>query len=89
MPERARDLHETLEALHRSLASEADIDDALRRELRQAMEEIRERLEEEEPELETSLLERVRQLMLRYEGQHPTLAEAVGRVVGALARLGI
>ena len=92
MPERA--LHATLEDLHRGLAAETSLDEDLREELRQAMEDIGRRLEAEgeeldRPLLERPLLERVRGLMERFETEHPNAAEAVGRVVRALARLGI
>lgn len=88
MPERTRGLHETLLELHERLARESALDPALREELRAAMEEIRARVDAG-AEAERPLAERVSSLMLRFEAAHPTLAEAVGGVVRALARLGI
>jgi hypothetical protein len=85
MPEHLR---ETLADLHRELAATEAIDAELDSELRATLEEIRAKLAGDEA-LEQPLLERVRDLMLRFEGAHPTLSEAVGRVVQTLARLGI
>ncbi len=87
MPERAQ-LRETLAELHRELAATDAISAELESELREALEEIRAKLAEDEA-LESPLLERVRDLMLRFESAHPALSEAVGRVVRTLARLGI
>ena len=88
MSERTRDLHATLVELHRQLAETPSLDPALRAELRGAMEEIRVRVEAGKA-AERSLLERVSDLALRFEAEHPTLADAAGAVARALARLGI
>ena len=88
MAERTRSLHETLLELQQQLAGTQPLDPALREELREAMEEIRARVEAGE-EAERPVLDRVRGLMLRFEAAHPSVAEAIGAVAGALARLGI
>jgi hypothetical protein len=88
VPERTRGLHETLVELHEQLARESALDPALRAELRAAMDEIRARVEAGAA-AERPLAERLSDLMLRFEAAHPALAEAVGGVVRALARLGI
>lgn len=88
MPERTRGLHETLTELHEQLAREGALDPALREELRAAMEEIRARVDAGAA-ADRPLADRVSDLMLRAEAAHPALAEAVGAVVRALARLGI
>lgn len=88
MPDRRRDLHETLAELHRQLADAPSLEPGLRAELRAAMEEIRARVEAGEA-AEGSLLERVSDLALRFEAEHPALADAAGALARALARLGI
>jgi hypothetical protein len=86
--ERTRGLHDTLVELHEQLGRADALDPALRDELRAAMDEIRGRVEAG-AEAEQPLAERVSDLMLRFEAAHPALADAVGGVVRALARLGI
>lgn len=88
MPERTRGLHETLLELHEQLAREGALDPALRDELRAALQEIRARVDAGS-EADRPLAERLSELMLRFEAAHPALADAVGAVVRALARLGI
>ena len=88
MPERTRNLHDTLAELHRQLAEVPSLEPALREELRAAMDEIRERIEAG-GDAEGSLLDRVSELTLRFEAEHPALADAAGAVARALARLGI
>jgi len=86
--ERTRGLHETLVELHEQLGRAGALDPALRAELHAAMDEIRARVEAG-AEAERPLAERISDLMLRFEAEHPALADAVGGVVRALARLGI
>jgi hypothetical protein len=74
--------------LQQQLAETERLDPALREELRGAMAEIRARIEAGE-EVEPSLADRVRELMLRFDAAHPSLAEAIGAVARALARIGI
>lgn len=88
MAERTRSLHETLLELQQQLAGTDRLDPALREELRAAMEEIRARVEAGE-EAENPLVEQVRELMLRFDAAYPGLAEAIGAVARALARIGI
>lgn len=89
MPERARSLHATLVELQEQLDDAGSIDGGLRAELRRAADEIERRLDKGDSSLEPPLLDQVRALMLRFEGEHPALAEAVERVVDSLSRLGI
>jgi chromosome segregation ATPase len=86
--ELTRNLHETLAELHRQLAEVPSLEPALREELRGAMEEIRARIEAGEA-AEGSVLDRVSELTLRFEAEHPALADAAGAVARALARIGI
>ena len=88
MPERTRDLHQTLAELQQQLASGGPLDSELREELRAALEAIRARMAAGEAP-ERPVLDRIRQLMLHFEAEHPALADAAGAVVRALARLGI
>jgi hypothetical protein len=88
VPDNTHGLHETLVELHEQLAREGSLDPALRDELRAAMEEIRARVDAgSEPD--RPLAERISDLMLRFEADHPALADAAGAVARALARLGI
>lgn len=90
MTERTRDLHATLEQLHRELEQNPELDASLRRELRATAEEIRDALDPEtERELHASLRERLSELTLGFEESHPALVRVVGRVVNALSQLGI
>ena len=56
--------------------------------LREAISEIRAKLDAEDA-AEPPLGDRLREVVLRFESEHPTLAEATERGVGALSRLGI
>ena len=82
-------LHDTLAHLHEQLESAESLDDELRDELRQAMQEIRETLDAGAHPASEGLIDRIEALTQRFEGSHPQLSEVVGRVVDALARLGI
>lgn len=88
MAERTRSLHETLVELQQQLAGTNVMNPALREELRAAMEEIRAKVEAGE-EAEHPVVERLRELMLRFEATYPNVADAVGAVASALARIGI
>jgi hypothetical protein len=85
--EPTRKLHETLVELDRQLAG-AELDPALRAELRERLDALRARVDAGEA-AEGSLLAGIRELTLRFEAEHPALAEAVGAVASALARIGI
>lgn len=88
MAERTRSLHETLVELQQQLAGMDVLNPALRDELRAAMEEIRAKVEAGE-EAELPVVARLRELMLRFEAAYPSVADAVGAVASALARIGI
>jgi hypothetical protein len=87
LPEPTRKLHETLVELDRQLDG-AELDPALRAELRDRLDALRARVDAGE-EAEGSLLAGIRALTLRFEAEHPALADAVGAVASALARIGI
>jgi hypothetical protein len=88
VPESTRSLHETLLELERQLEGTERLDPALRAELEKSLAKLRERVDAGDP-AEDSLLEGIRDLTLRFEASHPTLAEAVGAVASALAQIGI
>jgi hypothetical protein len=85
--EPTRKLHETLIELDRQLAG-TNLDPALRAELRERLDALRARVDAGEA-AEGSLLAGIRALTLRFEAEHPALADAVGAVASALARIGI
>jgi hypothetical protein len=82
-------LRELLEALHAELRRTDAVDDRSRELLRAVDGDIQEALQragEAEPE---SLVERLRETVDRFEGTHPALTEAVGRVLDSLVKMGI
>ena len=86
-----RHLRETLEKLHEELQrAGTDVDDRSRELLRAIMDDIRAIVEPAEgaAPLE-SLGQRLRESVDAFEESHPALTEAVGRVVDALAKMGI
>ena len=92
MPERKLRLRATLAELHEQLEGTEPVEAGLRDELRTAMHEIEAVLEAggEPAEREgVSFSERLSGLALRFEGSHPRLAEAVGRLIHGVAELGI
>ena len=86
-----QELREKLEELHRALR-DADAVGSESRELLEALvadiQRVLERDSREEPEPE-SLAERLREVVEEFEESHPTLTEAAGRVIDALAKMGI
>lgn len=84
-------LRAQLAALHEALADAESVGPEARELLEAVMEDIRQLLELEEqragePE---GLIERLREAVEDFEESHPVLAEAAGRVIDALARMGI
>jgi hypothetical protein len=83
-------LREMLEKLHAELKKAGSIDERSREMLRAVMDDIRAIVEpsadEAHPE---SLGQRLREAVDEFEETHPALTEAVGRVVDALAKMGI
>ena len=85
-----RHLREMLEQLHAELQNSGDIDENSRELLREVMDDIRTIVEPgaaaPRPE---PLGQRLREAVDAFEESHPALTEAVGRVVDALAKMGI
>jgi len=88
MSEEHAALRETLSRLHEQIAGH-DLDEQERALLRDALQELEGTLEGTPSEEESSLGDRLSELAQEFEESHPTLSETVGRVVDALANLGI
>lgn len=85
-------LQELLDELHEALDSAESVEPALRRALRSAMEEIREVLErpdEDGARPPPTLEERVSEMALEFEVEHPTIAGTLNRLTHMLSSLGI
>lgn len=83
------DLRDRLEALHGALRDAESLDPEARALLRAVMEDIERVLAREQEHEPESLVERLREAIGDFEESHPTLSEAAGRVIDALARMGI
>ena len=86
------DLRRRLEELHAELAHTGEVDPAARAALEAVLRDIRgllARAEAEGPAGHASLSDRLREVGRHFEESHPTLTTTVGRVIDALAALGI
>lgn len=85
------DLREQLAALHAALGDDGEsVGPEARELLRAVMDDIQRVLDVEEgDEQPEGLVDRLRDAVEDFEESHPTLAEAAGRVIDALARMGI
>jgi hypothetical protein len=86
-----QELRDKLEELHRALRSAEAVGPESRELLEALVADIQRVLERDareahEPE---SLVERLREVVEEFEESHPTLTEAAGRVIDALAKMGI
>lgn len=93
MAENRDELADTLQRLHAQLAEAERIDPELRELLRNALDEIRDALDQGggaggagEGE---SLGDRLAEMTQHFEDSHPALAATIGRLVNTLANLGI
>jgi hypothetical protein len=83
-------LRDQLAALHGALGEADAVDPEARALLQQVMADIRSALERSEPSGRSeSLTDRLRVAVERFEGTHPALTEAAGRVIDTLSNLGI
>jgi ABC-type transporter Mla subunit MlaD len=83
-------LPKILNELHRALEASEDLAEEVRADLRGAADEIREALDSAATaELPSSLRERLTAALEHFEGSHPRLTSALGRMADALADLGI
>jgi len=88
MPE--RHLREMLEQVHAELQKAGNIDEKSRDLLRAVMDDIRTIVEPTEGAARPEPIgQRLREAVDAFEESHPALTEAVGRVVDALAKMGI
>jgi hypothetical protein len=84
------DLREQLAALHGALGDGESVGPEARELLRAVMDDIQRVLDVEEgDEQPEGLVDRLKDAVVDFEESHPTLAEAAGRVIDALARMGI
>jgi hypothetical protein len=89
MPEQQR-LRQLLEQLHTELHRAPAADDRSRELLERARSDIQSLLDAKHPEKRAaSIVDRLRELVGAFEETHPALTEAMGRVVDALATMGI
>ena len=88
MSEEHEALRATLSHLHQQIAGH-DLDEQERVLLRDALHELEARLEGSPGEEGSSLADRLSELAQEFEESHPTLSATVGRLVDALANLGI
>jgi hypothetical protein len=94
MPGDAERLRQTLSELHEELESSGSIDPGLREPLRQVLQDILAALDrsdagEASPEAAGSLAERLQEMALGFETEHPTLAGTLNRLTHALSSMGI
>ena len=83
-------LHQRLEELHKELQQVESVDDNDRPTLQKLMADIQDLLEHDEEESRYGgLLEGLREGIERFEASHPTATMLMGRVVDALAKMGI
>jgi Ser/Thr protein kinase RdoA (MazF antagonist) len=83
-------LRAQLASLHRALADADAVGPEARELLEAVMRDIQRLLDVEERDAEPEgLVDRLREAMKDFEDSHPTLSEAAGRVIDALARMGI
>jgi 5'-deoxynucleotidase YfbR-like HD superfamily hydrolase len=83
-------LRQMLEQLHTELQRAPAADDRSRELLERARSDIQNLLDAKNPEKRAaSIIDRLRELVAAFEETHPALTEAMGRVVDALATMGI
>jgi hypothetical protein len=87
MPDQS--LRQMLENLRAELHRAGDLDDSSRELLRVVESDIQQVLERAGEPHPESFTDRLRETVDRFEESHPTLTEAVGRVLDQLAKMGI
>lgn len=83
------DLRKQLESLHGELARTKSVDRDSRELLVTLLEDISRLLEAQPAQTEHSLTERLDELAVQFEAEHPSLGTAIRRVVDTLAKAGI
>ena len=80
-------LHELLEELHTELQDSDALDDTARQELRSLAGEIEEAVGEES--LAEAAMNRVEEVTVDFESEHPRIAGILGNIADTLSKLGI
>lgn len=83
------ELRKQLESLHGELARTKSVDHDSRELLIALLDDISRLLESKPAETEQSLTERLDELAVQFEAEHPALGNAIRRVVDTLAKAGI
>jgi hypothetical protein len=83
------DLRKQLESLHGELARTKSVDRDSRELLIALLDDISRLLESKPSATEHSLTERLDELAVQFEAEHPALGTAIRRVVDTLAKAGI
>lgn len=83
------ELRKQLEALHGELARTKRVDGESRELLVALLNDISRLLDSKPVETERPLTERLDELAVRFEAEHPSLGTAIRRVVDTLAKAGI
>jgi uncharacterized coiled-coil protein SlyX len=83
-------LLQTLDALRAEVAQASQVDPEMRAELRRLTDELRQSIDDDEaPTVETEQASHgLKDLLLKYEAEHPQLAASIGKVADALAAMG-
>jgi hypothetical protein len=83
-------LLQTLDALRAEVAQAGQVDPEMRAELRRLTDELRQSIDDEEsPAAQTEQASHgLKDLLLKYESEHPQLAVSIGKVADALAAMG-
>jgi uncharacterized protein DUF4404 len=94
VPTRSHTLQETLEELRAELGAETSLDPQLRARLEHTIKQIQDAIDRPVPGTKiasdgASLTERLSESARHFEATHPDIAAALGRVIDALAALGI
>ena len=84
------ELRDTLARLHEELSNTREIDEDLRQELRQALDEISRKIEHPHGDRDSSPMgDRLEDLTLRFESSHPIVAQMMRELVRTLSQMGI
>jgi hypothetical protein len=80
----------SLDALRTEVAQASEIDPEMLSELRRLTDAMRQSLDDEEPTTDTTeqASHGLKDLLLKFESDHPQLSAAVGKVADALAAMG-
>jgi hypothetical protein len=85
-----KQLLETLDALRAEVAQASEVDPQMLDELRQLTDEIQQSIDDAESPAagDENAQHGLKDLLLKFEAEHPQLSGAVGRVADALAAMG-